>query len=119
MKKRIPIVAVTMTVLSMLVAGPDPASAHDANKVFHGPEQSTKYDHAWTNADHDVLYVCDKEADNHRVEAWIWTPGKGPVGPFPDLDGSKGGCTPYDLGFDAHRLAVCERTKGCTEYHNT
>jgi hypothetical protein len=114
MKKLFAIVAVTTAVLSMLVVGQTPASAHD-KCVYHGkyPDKTTS-DYACVSADHKTLRVCDVERDGHYVEAWVWWPS-GPLG-FIDKNGSKFPCSEYELPRGAHRLAVCEEAKGCSRY---
>jgi hypothetical protein len=114
MTKLFAILALTATVLSMLVVGQSPASAHD-ECVYHGRyEDKTTFDYACVSADHKTLRVCDVEGDTHYVEAWVWWPS-GPL-PFRDKNGSEFPCSPYELPRGAHRIAVCEEDKGCSEY---
>jgi hypothetical protein len=113
MRKLIAIVAVTAAVLTMLVAGQTPASAH-RTCVEHAenPKDDTP-DYACVQGKHRFLTVCDREKGNY-VEAWVWWPS-GPLG-FIDKDGYGGDCSEYKLPRGAHRLAICENREGCTEY---
>ncbi|MGH8566291.1 MAG: hypothetical protein ACREXW_20325 [Gammaproteobacteria bacterium] len=107
MKKLIAIVAVTtVAVLTMLVDGQSPVSAHEAI-VPHGK------DYAKLSTDHRTLWVCDNEKGNY-VEAWVWWPS-GPLG-FIDKNGAKPPCSKYKLPRGAHRLNVCENRVGCGVY---
>ncbi len=115
MKKLIAIAAITAAVLSMLVAGQSsPVSAHQACQVHDEQDGPGRGDRACVSPNHKVVTVCDGEKDGNRVEAWVWTPS-GPTA-YTDKDGSKGGCSEYELARPAHKLALCENREGCTNY---
>jgi hypothetical protein len=116
MKTLITIAAVIAAVLGTLVADQAPVSAHQACQVHDEQDGPGRGDRACVSPNHKVVTVCDGEKDGNRVEAWIWTPSG--VTAYRDKDGSKGGCSEYELARPAHRLALCENREGCTNYIN-
>lgn len=109
MKKLIAIAAVTMAVLSMLVAGSSPAAAQVyPHYGYHGN------DYGAIDAELDTLVICDREKDGHaaylRIEWQSYTYY------LVDSNGSASGCEYWDwVWFDD--VFVCERTKGCNRFY--
>ena len=116
MKKLIAIAAIFAAVLATLVTSQAPVSAHQACQVHDEQDGPGRGDSACVSPNHKVVTVCDGEKDGNRVEAWIWTPSGATA--YTDKDGSKGGCSEYELARPAHRLALCENREGCTNYIN-
>lgn len=108
--------ATGLSVAALLVAAATPAWAHATTAPPHGSDTAS------VDANHWVITVCDREADNHGVyaEYVTWRAGS-PVYTVGDPNGSASPCgseTPED-GYSIHHYRVCEQTQGCAGWRYT
>jgi hypothetical protein len=93
-----------------LIAAP-PAWA-DTFCAWHGDDVGC------VHAGHSSFAACDREADGHKVRAWVISEfGDTIIGPFDD-NGSASGCdgASYSESFDLVRVRACEEVVGCSAW---
>jgi len=110
MKNMIAIVAATAAVLSMVVAGPMPASAH-YTYLYHGKDIATVSEYHWVGT------VCDQEKDGNRVVAYYRLTNGNTFGVV-DNNGSRDGCGTREFIAPAVAFQICEETR-CSAWRNT
>lgn len=104
MHKRSKLAMVAVGVVASIVSVAQPASAH-TRTVTHG------YDYATVASDHHSYRVCDREADNNSVTAYVWyttssgTRDRAWISAWPKGDCNYQG---FHSGITINHIKICE-----------
>jgi hypothetical protein len=103
-----------MIVLAGIVALPTRVHAADKVCVQHPAPQDDSV--VCVRDNWQVVDVCDRKADGHRVYARVVTKSTYPAyrEPYYDSNDSQAGCSNLHFGSQVVSVAICIQTKGCS-----